>query len=143
MKPYIWMLLSLTAVSVSMGACRPKQTAVRSAGGMVFCVADTVTIGELPDTVHLGRMREGERIVKEFRVRNSGSVPMVVGKVDSDCGCIFSEYDRQPVAPGGEVALSVSFDSGGYRGYILKKVDVVTTLRPQPLTFYMDAYIEG
>lgn len=143
MKPYIWMLLSLTAVSVSMGACRPKQTAVRSSGGMVFCVADTVTLGELPDTVHLGRMREGERIVKEFRVRNSGSVPMVVGKVDSDCGCIFSEYDRQPVAPGGEVALSVSFDSGGYRGYILKKVDVVTTLRPQPLTFYMDAYIEG
>lgn len=143
MKPYIWMLLSLTAVSASMGACRPKQTAVRSSGGMVFCVADTVTLGELPDTVHLGRMREGERIVKEFRVRNSGSVPMVVGKVDSDCGCIFSEYDRQPVAPGGEVALSVSFDSGGYRGYILKKVDVMTTLRPQPLTFYMDAYIEG
>lgn len=137
------MLLSLTAVSVSMEACRPKQTAVRSSGGMVFCVADTVTLGELPDTVHLGRMREGERIVKEFRVRNSGSVPMVVGKVDSDCGCIFSEYDRQPVAPGGEVALSVSFDSGGYRGYILKKVDVMTTLRPQPLTFYMDAYIEG
>ena len=142
MKPYIWMLLSLTAVGVFMLSCRQKQTAVRSSGGMIFCVADTVTLGELPDTVHLGRMREGERIVKEFRVRNSGSVPMVVGKVDSDCGCIFSEYDRQPVAPGEEKILSVSFDSGGYRGYILKKVNIVTTVRPQPLTFYMDAYIE-
>jgi Protein of unknown function (DUF1573) len=80
--------------------------------------------------------------VKEFSVKNSGNVPFVVSSAESDCGCIVSEYDRRPVAPGEYAPLGVSFDSRGYRGYLLKRVALTTTLRREPLVFYLEAVIE-
>ena len=53
-----------------------------------------------------------------------------------------SEYDRRPVAPGEYAPLGVSFDSRGYRGYLLKRVALTTTLRREPLVFYLEAVIE-
>ena len=34
------------------------------------------------------------------------------------------------------------FDSRGYRGYLLKRVALTTTLRREPLVFYLEAVIE-
>lgn len=110
--------------------------------GTVLEVSDSSILSLRRDTFDLGRLREGERIVKEFSVKNSGNVPFVVSSAESDCGCIVSEYDRRPVAPGEYAPLGVSFDSRGYRGYLLKRVALTTTLRREPLVFYLEAVIE-
>ena len=81
--------------------------------------------------------------MKEFSVKNSGNVPFVVSSAESGLRdvCVF-QYDRRPVAPGEYAPLGVSFDSRGYRGYLLKRVALTTTLRREPLVFYLEAVIE-
>lgn len=139
MKRYVWIAAAVAAVA----CCSCRSSAVtRQVAGTVLEVSDSAVVSLRRDTFDVGRLREGERIVKEFAVRNAGRVPFVIGRVESDCGCIVSEYDRRPVAPGEAVSLDVSFDSRGYRGYVLKRVEVTTTLRNEPLVFYMEARIE-
>lgn len=122
-------------------SCRSRGAAAHLPG-TVLEVSDSSILSLRRDTFDLGRLREGERIVKEFSVKNSGDVPFVVSSAESDCGCIVSEYDRRPVAPGEYVPLGVSFDSRGYRGYMLKRVVLTTTLRREPLVFYLEAVVE-
>lgn len=74
-------------------SCRSRGAATHLPG-TVLEVSDSSILSLRRDTFDLGRLREGERIVKEFSVKNSGNVPFVVSSAESDCGCIVSEYDR-------------------------------------------------
>ena len=73
-------------------SCRSRGAATHLPG-TVLEVSDSSILSLRRDTFDLGRLREGERIVKEFSVKNSGNVPFVVSSAESDCGCIVSEYD--------------------------------------------------
>ncbi len=52
--------------------------------------------------VDIGSVRAGEVIKYDARLRNVGTEPLVVKEISTSCGCTSAEYDKQPIAPGGE-----------------------------------------
>lgn len=54
----------------------------------------------------------GAELVKvhEFRFTNAGDAPLVVNRVEPSCHCLTVEYTRQPVAPGGEGFVRLTYD---------------------------------
>ncbi len=131
-------LLSVSAVVLY--GCGNRD--VRRVSGTPLPVSDSIIDLPLRDTFRLGTLKAGETVVKEFALENAGDMPFVVVDVDSDCGCMITDYDREPLKPGERGRLSVSFDSAGYYGYVLKKVSVFTTLKSEPLVFCMEAEVE-
>jgi hypothetical protein len=56
--------------------------------------------------------------VKEhvFKIKNTGKHNLNIYSIKSDCGCLVNSYPKEPVKPGEEALISVSFDSKGRLG---------------------------
>lgn len=89
------------------------------------------TVFESPDTV------EGENIIHDFVIRNSGSAALHVKRGTSACGYTVSSVPG-PIPPGGEGIITVLFSTYGCGGKNLKKTIRVITNDPEnaniPLT---------
>lgn len=124
-------------------ACRPKAAATATRlHGEVLSLSDETIGSERRDTFRFGTLRHGEQVVRDFIVKNTGSRPFVIAEVDSDCGCIATRCAGVPLQAGDSTSLSVSFDSRGYYGYILKEVRILTSLDARPYIFFMEAEVK-
>lgn len=122
-------------------ACRQVKPVAQVAGVRID-VSDAVIAAAKVDTFKIGNVRNGEKILKEFALHNSGNKPFVLNAVKSDCGCVASQFDHQPVMPDHATPVSISFDSRGYHGFVFKRVEIFTSLDPKPLTLWISAVVE-
>jgi hypothetical protein len=61
----------------------------------------------------------------EFAFKNPGMIPLIITDVKSSCGCTVPEYSKEPIAPGGEGKIIVTYDAK-VSGYFSKTVTVST-----------------
>lgn len=134
-------LLAAAVLAIPICSCRQGRATAQLTGSVVE-ISDSLLRVAVADTFRLGRLRHGERAVKEFSVKNTGNAPLVISKVDSDCGCIMTEYERSPLMPGEFRKLAVSFDSRGYRGYVIKKMEIFTSLDRKPRVIFIETEVE-
>jgi hypothetical protein len=94
------------------------------------------SLGELPkiefqQTEHdFGKVIQGEKVSYSFKFKNSGNSDLVIAKVSTSCGCTASDYPRNPLKPGEEGTIEVSFDSEGKQGFQNKALTVVANTQP-------------
>lgn len=88
-----------------------------------------------------GRLIQGEQVVYVFKFRNTGNADLLISKVSASCGCTASKYTREPVKPGQEGKIEVTFDSNGQRGIQNKTVTVLTNGRPQTTVLRIKAQV--
>lgn len=74
------------------------------------------TIQWLDSTKDYGKIPEGQKLDVAFRFRNTGTTPLVIGRVQPSCGCTIAEQPREPIAPGAEGRIRASFNSEGRVG---------------------------
>lgn len=48
-----------------------------------------------------------------MRFRNTGTAPLIIKRIFSDCGCTVPDYDYSPVAPGAVDSIRVRFNGKG------------------------------
>lgn len=74
----------------------------------------------------LGKIREGQKLEVTFRMKNTGTKPLVVQSVAASCGCTVPSKPEEPVMPGAEASIKAIFDSQGRSGMNHKTISVVT-----------------
>jgi hypothetical protein len=86
------------------------------------------------DTLHdFGRMKEGEMVVYEFSFINKGKKDLLINEAKGSCGCTVPEYPKEPIKPGEQRSIKVTFNSQGKIGYNEKTVMVITNGNPSIL----------
>ena len=80
----------------------------------------------LIDAGHIGE--DDVPPVYTFRWRNTGGKPLVVTRVQTTCGCAAASWDKKPVAPGGEGAVTVTYRPKGHPGVFDRRIFVYTQL---------------
>ena len=88
-----------------------------------------------------GKLIQGEKVSYIFKFTNTGNAPLLISKVSASCGCTASKYPKEPVAPGEEAKLEVTFDSAGQRGVQNKTITVMTNTQPQSTTIRLKAQV--
>lgn len=78
-----------------------------------------------------GKIREGEKVSYRFRVKNPGTVPLIITDVKPSCGCTVPAWTKEPIPPGGEGFVEVIFDSQGRSGEQIKTITVFANTDPQ------------
>lgn len=73
-----------------------------------------------------GVITEGERVETRFVFKNTGGANLLISDARGDCGCTVPVVPKEPIAPGKEESIIVTFDSGGKPGENTKKVTVTT-----------------
>lgn len=135
---YIISLVAVVVLSVSCGSNRSEVVHVTD----VLRVDTTVLRAGTSDTLRLGRMRQGEKVVKSLRIENGCDDPLVIVRHSTTCGCVVPEYERRPIPPGGSADIVFTFDSQGEFGWQMKLLDFYLSSSERPLKIYVEAEVE-
>jgi len=64
-----------------------------------------------------GDLSQGEKVEYTFRFTNTGSQPLIITNVSTQCGCTAPKgWPRDPVVPGAKGEITISFNSTGKIG---------------------------
>ncbi|MDF1696505.1 MAG: DUF1573 domain-containing protein [Saprospiraceae bacterium] len=81
-----------------------------------------------------GTVQEGEKVIHEYKFKNTGKEPLVISNAKGSCGCTVPEWPREPIPVGGESSIRVQFDSKGKGkvggGQQTKKVTITANTDP-------------
>lgn len=103
---------------------------------------DGLPVIEFEKDLHdFGTLIQGEKATVNFKFRNTGRTDLVITQVKSSCGCTVPEYPKEPIKPGGEGAIKVSFDSSGRKGVQSKTVNVVHNGQPNSTVIRIKALV--
>jgi hypothetical protein len=69
-----------------------------------------------------GEITEGTVAEHIFRFTNTGDAPLIISNAQGSCGCTVPDWPRNPIAPGDQGEIKVSFNSSGRQGKNDKQV---------------------
>ena len=143
MKPYLILLFVLGIVSCNNSSTNTKTPAKDSsllsarlvknpysASGTDTAVASQLATLEFKDTTHdFGTITEGDRVQYDFEFKNGGKSPLIISKATGSCGCTVADFPHEPLAPGRNGKITVSFNSKDKTGPQNKSVSLTTNTK--------------
>lgn len=74
-----------------------------------------------------GDIKQGERVEHTFHFSNTGTEPLMITNVTTQCGCTAPKgWPRDPIAPGRSGEITLVFDSTGKFGRVNKVATVMS-----------------
>src|SRR5688572_17286588 len=74
-----------------------------------------------------GNIVQGDKVEHTFYFTNTGNEPLIITNVQVSCGCTTPKgWPRDPIPPGANGEITVSFNSAGKSGIQNKPVTLVT-----------------
>ena len=71
-----------------------------------------------------GEIKQGTIATHVFKFKNTGTEDLLLTRVKASCGCTTPEWSNEPIPPGGEGMIKVSFNSRGKMGNQMKSVTI-------------------
>lgn len=112
-------LFFLTISCLSLLSCREKKKTI--------VTADT-TIEWRKKSWDFGELSRGEEVVHTFYFKNTGQEQLLIKKVEVGCGCTTVKYDKDPIPPGKEGKIEISFNSAGRYGKQYKEISIFANI---------------
>ncbi len=78
------------------------------------------------ETHDFGKIMEGEKISYSFKFKNTGEANLIISDARGSCGCTVPTYPKEPVEPGKDGLIEVTFNSEGKSGKQNKTVTLIT-----------------
>lgn len=82
-----------------------------------------------------GKATEGDQVETVFNLTNVGKEPVLIQRIDVQCGCTTPSYSKEPIMPGATSKITVGFNTRGKVGSNSKTVTVVTNGGSHELKF--------
>lgn len=80
----------------------------------------------LETNINFGTIKCGEKVKLIYRFKNVGEKPLFILGVSESCNCAITEYNSDPVQPGKQGTIAVTFDSKTQAEAIRKSLVVET-----------------
>ncbi len=89
-----------------------------------------------------GRIIQGEVVTYSFKFTNTGKSELLIASVSTSCGCTISKFSREPLKPGEQGTIQVTFDSEGRKGFQNKSITVLSNAQPNHHLLHIKARVE-
>lgn len=90
-----------------------------------------------------GTVSESGGVIEcEFVFTNTGETPIVITKVSASCGCTAPDWSKEPVAPGKQGFIKVTFNPKGRSGDFTKSLTVFTSGNPDRISVKIKGSIQ-
>lgn len=80
----------------------------------------------IENNLNFGTIRSGEKIKLIYRFKNVGEKPLFIIRVDEACKCATTTFNTDPIQPGKQGAVTITFNSRTQVDAIRKSVIVET-----------------
>jgi hypothetical protein len=150
MKTNIYVLLICVLVSMIITSCNSQNnssdkayngSAKTDSSGITSDTNALPVISFKEDFHDFGKISSGEKITYAFKFKNTGKSVLIISNVSTSCGCTVSAFPKQPIKPGEESSIDVSFDSTGKHGMQTKSITVYTNAQPSITTLRIKSLI--
>ena len=84
----------------------PSQTGLEGKSS-----STVTTIKWQSETIDLGEVEQGKPVSAYFELENTGSVPLIISRVKTSCGCTVSDYERDPILPGETSKIKATYNA--------------------------------
>lgn len=82
------------------------------------------------EVVNFGTITQGEVVSTAFKFKNAGKSDLIISSAQGSCGCTVPEWPKEPIKPGEEGIIKVSFNSSGKQGMQNKTITLVANTIP-------------
>ena len=87
------------------------------------------------DEFDFGQIAAGEKVTHSFTFINEGKSPLIIFDVQTSCGCtVPNDWSKDPILPGDEGHFTVTYDSQGNSGKIIKYITLLANTYPKTST---------
>lgn len=94
-------------------------------------------------THNFGSFKESDGVqTTTFKFKNSGDVPLVLASVRASCGCTTPKWTREPVAPGANGEIQVSYNPKNRPGSFNKSVTVSSNAENKTVVLRITGKVE-
>jgi len=90
-----------------------------------------------------GSIEEGEVVEYTFIFSNVGAKDLEIKKVESDCGCTATSYEKQIIKPGKQGNIKITFDSKDLFNNQLKEIKVNSNAINSEVNLMIGAYVKS
>ncbi len=105
-------------------------------------VADNLPVIEFEKEIHdFGKVIQGERVSYGFKFKNTGKSDLVITQVKTSCGCTVPKFKKEPIKPGEERIITVTFNSSGRKGIQNKTITVLSNCQPSTTVVRIKAMV--
>ena len=96
-----------------------------------------------PEKVYdFGFIMQGDTVQHDFYFKNVGNDDLVIKRVEPSCGCTVPIYPKEPIAPGEDGKVSVTFKSAGKLGRQIPTIKVITNYR-RAIKLELKGYVDA
>ncbi|GLB49908.1 DUF1573 domain-containing protein [Neptunitalea lumnitzerae] len=92
-------------------------------------------------TFDFGKIERGQKQEHTFKFTNTGDVPLIVSKVKSSCGCTVPEKPTEPIQPGKEGEIKVTYNGSG-KGQVTKTITITANTESGTERVSIRAFVE-
>ncbi len=89
-----------------------------------------------------GKMDQGEIVKYTFHFKNTGKSDLKIARVSTSCGCTVGKYPHEPIKPGGEGDIEVTFNSSHKMGYQNKSIMLLANTNPARTVLRIKAVVD-
>lgn len=82
------------------------------------------------EVVDFGTITQGEVVSTVFKFKNAGKTDLIISSAQGSCGCTVPEWPKEPIKPGEEGKIAVTFNSSGKQGKQNKTITLVANTIP-------------
>lgn len=88
-----------------------------------------------------GTIHSGDVMTHEFIFENTGNADLVISQANGSCGCTVPEYPKDPIPPGKEAKIKVTFNSEGQGGQVAKTITLLANTIPSTKVLTISAEV--
>lgn len=91
-------------------------------------------------TENVGTFSEANPVQKaEFVFVNDGDKPLVINQAIASCGCTVPSYPKEPIAPGQQGKIQVTYNGKGkFPGHFKKTITIRTNGEPELTRLFLE-----
>lgn len=73
-----------------------------------------------------GEVAEGPQVTHEFKFSNPGKEPLILSNVHASCGCTTPSWPKEPILPGKDAVILVTYNTQGRPGSFTKSITITS-----------------
>jgi hypothetical protein len=78
------------------------------------------------ESYYFGDIPEGPPVTHEFKFTNTGKEPLILSNVRASCGCTTPSWPKEPILPGKEGSIMVTYSTQGRPGTFSKVITITS-----------------
>lgn len=90
-----------------------------------------------------GTVEMGEKVEHIYKFKNTGDEPLTISNAKGSCGCTVPQWPKEPIAPGEEGEILVSFDTKNKPNKQTKTVTITANTEPAQTFLKITGFVEG